>query len=61
VDPERPLERRVNTICSVADCNRPATKKQLCQTHAARLRKLGDVQADKPVRIVTGTGFVSHG
>jgi hypothetical protein len=61
VDPERPLDRRVNTVCLVAGCNRPATKKQLCVTHAARLRKFGDVQADKPVRIVTGTGFVSHG
>jgi hypothetical protein len=40
---------------------RPATKKRLCVTHAARLRKFGDVQADKPVRIVAGTGLVSHG
>jgi hypothetical protein len=61
VDPERPLVRRVNTVCSVADCNRPATKKQLRQTHADRRRKFGDVQADKSVRDVPGTGYLNHG
>jgi hypothetical protein len=45
VDPGRPLDRRVNTVCSVADCK----------------RKFGDVQADKPIRDVPGTGYLNHG
>jgi hypothetical protein len=61
LDPDRPLDRRVNSVCSVDGCGCPATHKQLCSTHAARLRKFGDVRADKPVRIVTGVGFISHG
>jgi HNH endonuclease len=54
-------DRRVNMVCSVADCNRPATKKQLCQTHADRKRKFGDVQADKSIRATAGTGYLNHG
>ncbi len=33
----------------------------MCQAHANRKRKFGDVQADKPIRDVAGTGFVHHG
>lgn len=51
----------MNTVCSVAGCARPATKRQLCQTHADRKRKFGDVQADKPIREVPGTGYMNHG
>jgi hypothetical protein len=51
----------VNEICSVPNCESPATNRQLCKTHADRKRKFGDVQADKPVRRYTGTGFVHHG
>jgi hypothetical protein len=51
----------VNGICTVASCDRPATNRQLCKTHADRKRKFGDVQAEKPVRRFSGTGFVHHG
>jgi hypothetical protein len=58
---DRPIGRRVNTICQVETCERPATGRGLCKTHADRKRKYGDVQADKPIREVAGTGYISHG
>jgi hypothetical protein len=33
----------------------------LCKTHLGRLRKFGDVLADKPIRTVKGSGYISHG
>jgi hypothetical protein len=51
----------VNHTCSVEGCDRPAVKRQLCQTHASRLRKEGDVQADKPIRKPSGNRHIHHG
>jgi len=51
----------VNTVCEVRGCDRNAFARGLCRTHANRKRKYGDVQADKPIREVAGTGFVHHG
>lgn len=61
LQPERPLDRRVNTVCQVEGCDRNAVVRRLCRTHANRKRKCGDVQADKPIRAIAGTGFTSHG
>jgi hypothetical protein len=34
----------------------------MCKTHEGRLRKFGDVQADKPIkRTRSGNGYLSHG
>ncbi|MDQ1746668.1 MAG: hypothetical protein QOD07_931 [Frankiaceae bacterium] len=59
--PERPLNRRVNTVCEVDGCERDAVVRRLCRTHANRKRKYGDVQADKPIREPSGNGTISHG
>lgn len=36
--------------CSVEGCDRVAKVRGMCQAHDARMRKTGDVQADKPLR-----------
>lgn len=36
-------------ICSVAGCGRPVNAHGWCQSHAARWRRHGDVQADLPI------------
>ncbi|HET7667584.1 MAG TPA: hypothetical protein VFK56_16260 [Mycobacterium sp.] len=45
----------------VEGCGRPAVKKGLCETHADRHRKYGDVQPEKPIRTAAGVGYVHHG
>jgi len=61
VNESRPLSRQVNFECAVEGCDRPAENRGLCKTHANRKRKYGDVQADKPIRVVAGTGYINHG
>ena len=61
IDPEKPLSRRVNTICTVPACDNKATARGLCVTHRTRLKTHGDVLADQPVRKLDGLGFDSHG
>jgi hypothetical protein len=59
--PDRALGRQVNFACSIAGCDRDAISRGLCRTHYRRHLATGDAQADKPVREVAGTGYVSHG
>jgi hypothetical protein len=40
----------VRTLCSVEGCGRRIFRRGLCSSHYERLRKTGDVQADKPLR-----------
>lgn len=47
--------------CSVADCDRDAYARMLCNTHYRRLLHTGDPRPEEPIRVVTGTGWVSHG
>lgn len=40
-----------NSTCAVSSCDRsPSSGKRYCSGHDARLHRLGDVQADKPLR-----------
>ena len=57
----RPLGRRVNDTCSVDGCERDAVARQLCRTHYRRLLAKGDPQADTPLRMANGNGYVNHG
>lgn len=52
--------RRVGP-CRVAQCDRRAHARDLCATHYKRLILTGDVDADRPIRIVTGEGFEHRG
>jgi hypothetical protein len=57
-----PLERRKDPICSVDGCGRPSSPRTtLCKTHLRRRRKFGDVQPEKPVRVVDGVGYIHRG
>jgi hypothetical protein len=64
---DRPLRShvggaKVTTLpCSVEGCRQPMLTQDLCKTHLKRKRKYGNVQADKPIRIVTGQGTIHHG
>lgn len=40
-------------ICTVPRCGRPVLARELCNGHYERLRRLGDVQADRPLRSFT--------
>jgi hypothetical protein len=57
---DRPIGRRVNTTCQVDGCGRLAYARQLCKVHYRRDLKHGHPQAQKPVRTVTGRGYVHH-
>ena len=56
-----PLGRRQPETCSANDCARPAKAKGLCDAHYKRALKHGDIQAERPIRVATGTGGLSHG
>ena len=60
VQPDRPLRRAAQLVYSSPDCHRPAHARGLCQTHARRARDSGQAD-DRPVRVSTGDGWVSHG
>ena|ERR1017187_8122758 len=38
-------------VCKVPGCDRKYLCRDLCSSHYARLKRLGDVQADRPVRV----------
>jgi hypothetical protein len=59
--PDRPLGRQVNFACLVDGCDRDAVARQLCRTHYRRFLVTGDAQPERPVRVVDGTGGLSHG
>jgi hypothetical protein len=40
---------------------RPVVAQAFCQTHYQRLKTTGDVAADRPIKAVTGLGFLHHG
>ena len=61
IDPDIPVSRRVNDEYTVDTCDNKATARGLCPTHRRRKRTVGDVHAERPVRKVTGTGFLNHG
>lgn len=61
VMPHRPLGRRRNTVCTIAECAREAYARQLCKVHYRRWLSTGDPCEDKPVRVVSGAGYVHHG
>lgn len=61
VQAQRPLDRRVNTTCTANGCVNQATARGLCATHRARVRKAGNVMAEVPVKVVSGSGSLSHG
>jgi hypothetical protein len=44
------LRQRPRLICSVETCGEPVRTMKLCGTHYSRLLKVGDVQADVPIR-----------
>lgn len=55
-----------DAVCRVPGCGRKPTGTKaaperigLCPTHIERLRRLGDIQADKPVRPPGGVGFIN--
>lgn len=54
-----PLRRRAP--CRVDECGRPSHARGLCQTHYRRLIASGDARPNEPIRVVTGTGWWSHG
>ena len=45
----------IAVVCRVKDCGRPIYAKGLCSPHYRRLRTIGDVQADVPLRIARYT------
>jgi hypothetical protein len=62
VQAEVPLgRRRQPETCTVEGCTNKTASKGLCGTHRSRLRNHGDVMADVPIKVVTGTGCLSHG
>lgn len=62
VDAGTPLGRRRQApTCSVDGCEREPYARNWCQTHYRRWMKHGDVRADIPIRVVDGTGSISHG
>ena len=61
VMPDRPLGRQVNFACSIDGCDRDAYARRLCKTHYRRMLATGDPQSAKPVREVSGKGYVHHG
>jgi hypothetical protein len=56
-----PLARPERGSCAVAGCGRPAHAQGLCRAHLERLRQHGSPRADVPLRVVTGSGSLSHG
>lgn len=62
VNAEKPLTRRTQPeVCTVDACDRRCHSKGLCRAHHERLRATDSVQADIPIRTVTGDGCISHG
>jgi hypothetical protein len=52
----------VRPECAVQGCEKRSTPKtEYCRTHLQRRRKTGDVQPQKPVRTVDGSGSINHG
>lgn len=52
---------RTHGPCSVKGCDRDHYARELCSTHYRRMLHHGDPRPEDPIRIVTGTGWVSHG
>jgi hypothetical protein len=48
-------------VCNVKDCNRKVKGKGLCETHRDRLKRFGDVQADVPIKVYAGQGYIHKG
>ncbi|QKW15458.1 HNH endonuclease signature motif containing protein [Verrucosispora sp. NA02020] len=46
-----PGDGRTEKICTVPSCDRKATRRGLCGTHYGRLKRVGDVQADVPIKV----------
>lgn len=61
-DADTPVgRRRQGPECSVEGCEREPYARSWCQTHYRRWLNHGDVRADVPIRVVDGTGSISHG
>jgi hypothetical protein len=56
-----PLARPERDVCSVDGCERGAHSAGMCRSHARRKQLYGDPTAGGPLRVVTGTGSISHG
>lgn len=53
---KRERDKASTKICAVSSCERTTTRKDYCDAHYDRLRRTGDVQADKPLRKVAAKG-----
>ena len=56
-----PLRRPQRGRCSIEDCDRENHSRGLCRTHLARVRAGGSPDPERPVRVMTGQGSISHG
>jgi hypothetical protein len=57
-----PLAHTKTESCVVDGCDQVQTPRTVfCKTHLKRRQRSGDVQADKPIRRVRGTGYVHRG
>jgi hypothetical protein len=56
---DQPIRSR--GVCRIPDCDRDHYARRLCSTHYRRLLHHGDPRPDEPIRVVTGTGWISHG
>lgn len=52
---------RESRRCAAFDCDRMAYARGYCQTHYRRVLASGDPREDQPIRVVTGSGWFSHG
>ena len=61
VKPDVPLARLARKICTIDGCDRTSQSHGLCGTHLTRVRQHGTPRAEVPVKVVLGTGTLSHG
>jgi hypothetical protein len=60
----RPIDaplRKGRSMCSVEGCDRYVKNHGYCPAHYKRVLKHGHPQADIPIKVVDGTGHMSHG
>ena len=57
---DEPL-RKPGHLCSVDDCPRLRQANGYCGAHYKRVLATGDPQAERPIRVTTGEGSLSHG